>query len=127
MRPFGDLDQRIPENLLGQVGADDVDAGHDQRVEPLRADLLEALVVAIDVRARGRRTRQRVERERVDEKLRDRVALADQAQKLALGRLERGVRHHVEQADVQLADILPERGARRQHAQAVALELGEGR
>ena len=73
----------------------------------------------------GVRARQCVERKRMHEKLRDRIALADQAQELPFGGLERGIGHHVEQADMQFANILLVGMTRRQHAQALALQLFE--
>jgi hypothetical protein len=50
-----------------------------------------------------------VQGEWVHIELGDGVALADQPEELPLGGLQGGVRHHVEQADVQFADILRRR------------------
>ena len=127
MRPVGDLDQRFPENFLRQVGADHVGAGNDQRIQSLLANLLEAVVVAIDVRARLGIARQGVERKRVHEKLRDRVAFADQPEELLLGRAERRVGHHVEQPDMQLANILVRGEPGIQYAHALAAQAFETR
>ncbi len=46
------------------------------------------------------------ERERIDIELGDRIARPDEADELALGRGQCRIGHHVQQADVQLADIL---------------------
>ena len=65
----------------------------------------------------------------MDVELRDRVGLADQTEELAFGRLQRGVRHHVQEADMEFADLLVRSAVGRQHRDAVlaqALEGGQG-
>ena len=52
----------------------------------------------------------------------ERTGGIDQAEELALGRRERGIRHHIEQPDMQLADLLMDRVVRRQHGFALALQ-----
>ena len=42
----------------------------------------------------------------MDVELRDLVAVADKPHVLLLGHRESGIRHHVQQADVELADVL---------------------
>jgi hypothetical protein len=70
--------------------------------------------------------RQRIQREGVHVKLGDRIAFADEAQELPLGRLERGVRHHVQQTDVQFTNILLVRRVSVQYPQAFLFQLDEG-
>jgi hypothetical protein len=124
--PVDDLDQRLPERLFGQFRALHVGAGDDQRVQPAGLDLLEALVKALDVRTALGSARQLFQRERVHVELGDLVALADQPEELPLGGRQRGVRHHVEQADVQLADILMHGLVARQDGLALLFQAGEG-
>ena len=73
------------------------------------------------------RARQGVEGEGVDIELGDLVALSDQPEELALGRLQGGVGHHVQQPDVELADVLVERPVGVQDIVSVGLETGKGR
>ena len=80
MSPVGDLDQGFPEYLFGEIGADYVGAGNNQGIEPLLLYFLEALVVLIDMLARGRSSRQGVQRKWVHVKLGDGIAFADEAQ-----------------------------------------------
>ena len=119
--------QGCPEGLCRQLRTDHVGARDDQRVQALFADLLERLVVTRDVLTRRGATRQLRQGEGVDVKLRDRVALADQAEELSLGRPQRLVRHHVAQTDVQFADVLVHGPVGRQHLQALFAQAREGR
>ena len=57
----------------------------------------------------------------------DRIALTDQPEELAFGRRQRLVRHHVQQTDVQLADVLVQRTVRRQHIDALLSQAFESR
>ena len=66
------------------------------------------------------------ERERVHVELRDLVALAHEAEELAFGGGEGRIRHHVEQADVQFADVLAQRHVGRHHGSAFLLQAREG-
>jgi hypothetical protein len=87
-------------------GVGHVRAGDDQRVEPVALEVLEGLVVRVDVGLdRGLRA-EPGDGERVDVDLHDLVGATDQPDELLLGHVQRGVGHHVEQADVQLADVL---------------------
>ena len=125
--PAHDVDQRLPEGLLVERGIDDVGAGNDQRIEPVRGQLLELEIVLADMfRGFGVAFELR-DGKRVDVELRDRVAAADQANELPLGGGECRVRHHIEQADVQLADVLLARPVQRQYGLAALSQHFEGR
>ena len=71
--------------------------------------------------------REFVDRKWVYMELSDLVALADQTEKLALRRLQGRIRHHVEQSNVELADVLLLRSLRRQHGGAIVLQALERR
>ena len=60
-------------------------------------------------------------------KLRNRIGRTHQPIELALGRFQRGVRHHVQQADVQFADFLLGRTLGRVHDQAALTQSIKGR
>ena len=59
--------------------------------------------------------------------LRDVVRTADQPHELLLGHLESGVRHHVQEADVQGTNVLALRLLRREDGVPVATQVAEGR
>ena len=80
---------------------------------PACLEVREVRVVGLDVRARLRAAGQAGHAEGVDVDLGDAIAGADEAHVLLLGHQQRGVRHHVQQADVELADVLRAAHARR--------------
>ncbi len=57
--------------------------------------------------------------------LSDLVALADKPEELPLGRRQRRVRHHVEQADMQFADVLMERRSGVENLLPLLAQTGE--
>ena len=61
----------------------------------------------------------------MDVDLRDAVAASDEAQELALGRFQCGVRHQVQQPDVQLPDILAGGALHTQDLDPLLLQAGE--
>ncbi len=124
--PVNHLDERLPEGLRTEFGPGDIRSGDDEGVQPGRAQLIEALVVALHMGAALGRARDAVERERVDIELRDLIALTHQTEELPLGGLERGIRHHVEQADVHLADVLPQGVVVGEHGRPFAAQAIEG-
>ncbi len=60
-------------------------------------------------------------------KLRDGIALTNQPKELTLSCRQRGIRHHVEQPNVQLANILMQRSIQRRDRFAIAAQAFEGR
>ena len=68
--------------------------------------MLEALVMPRDVLPGRLTARESLDRERMHVKLDDRVCGPDQSEELPLGRLQRGIRHHVQQPDMHLPDVL---------------------
>jgi hypothetical protein len=58
--------------------------------------------------------------------LRDLVALADQPEELSFGGRERRVRHHVQQSDVELADVLVQGRLAREDGLAFRAQGREG-
>ena len=104
--PGDDLAERLPEGLQVEGRVGDVGAGDDERVQARRLEVREVGVVGLDVGARLRAAGQAGDAEGVDVDLGDAVAGADEAHVLLLGHQQRGVRHHVQQADVELADVL---------------------
>ena len=114
--PVGNLDQRLPENFLRQIRADDIGTGNDQCVQSLRLDLVEALVMFIDMLACSSITRQRIQCKRMHIKLGDRVTFSYQPQELSFGGFECCIRHHVQKPDMQLTNILLTRELRTEHA-----------
>ena len=105
-RPVHDLDQGLPEGLVREVGLGDIGASDDEGIQAVLADTLEGLVISLDVGPGLGLAGQGLETEGVNVELGDLIALADEAEKLALGRRQGGVRHHVAQADVQFANVL---------------------
>ncbi len=103
-----------------------VGTGDDQRIEALFLDGVERFVVTIDVRLPLRAALEFLERKRVHVELRDGVGFADQPEELPFGGGQRRIGHHVEQADVQLADFLVERDIARQHRFAFLAQALEG-
>ena len=93
--PVDYFDQGLPERLVGKIGVRDVRASDDQRVESRATQGVKRLVKLRDMRTRRVAARQRRQGKRVHIKLRDRIRLADQPQKLSLGSFQRCVRHHV--------------------------------
>ena len=71
--------------------------------------------------------RQGLQAEGMDVELGDLIALADQAEELALGGGQGRVRHHVEQADMQLADVLMQGPAGVEDVLPLVAQAGEGR
>ena len=98
--------ERFPEGLRGQLGSDHIGTGDDQRIQSLLLDFLHRLVVLIDVGLRRGAAFQFRQGKRVHVELRYRVALADQSEKLPLCSRQRRVGHHVQQTDMQFANIL---------------------
>ena len=125
--PGDDVDQRLPERLVLERRVRDVGARNDERIQALFPHVLETAVVALDVVGRLRAAIELRQGERVDEELGNPVAAADQPDELPLGGLQRRVGHHVEKADVQLADVLVHRAVERQHLVPLFLEVREGR
>ena len=114
-RPLHDLDEGFPERLVFHFWLRRIRAGDDESVQAGGAHVVERFVVAIEILARLRAARARIDGERMHVDLRDPVAGSDEAHELPLGRLERRVRHHVEQPDVQLPDVLMPRALERQY------------
>jgi hypothetical protein len=126
-RPVHDLDEGLPEGLVRQVGLGDIGAGDDEGIQAVLADALEGLVITLDVGPGLGLAWQGLETEGVNVELGDLIALADEAEKLAFGRRQGGVRHHVAQADVQLADVLLVGAGRVQDVLALGAQALEGR
>ena len=126
--PLDYLLELLPRGFVGEVGARRVETGYYQGVKTLGADGSEILVILIDVSARLGIALDGSDAERVDVELHDLIAPADEAQKLALGGLQRGIGHHVQEADVQGADVLIARARRLYDELALvfeALKAGE--
>ncbi len=121
--PPYDIDQRLPEWLIDEMWFDDVCARDDQRVEAFLSEILETEIVLRNMRPGRLAAIQPGQRERVDEELRNRVAAADKMDELPLGCLQRRIRHHVQEADVQLADVLVLRTVERQDDMAVVFSM----
>ena len=98
--PVDHVDQGLPEGLVAQLRSGDIGAGDDQGIESLGLDLIQGFVILIDMRLSLLAAWQIGDGERVQIKLRDLIAFTDQAKELALGGLQRGIGHHVQQADV---------------------------
>ncbi len=125
-RPVHDVGQRLPEGFQRQIRLGHVGAGDDQCVEAFLLQVLEVLVVLLDVIASLRPALELRQGERMDIELRDLVALADQAEELALGGRECRVGHHVQEPDVQRADLLLLREVAGQYGLALAPQAGKG-
>ncbi len=125
--PLYDLDERLPERLLFERRVCDVCARDDQRIEARIAQGLEVAVVPVDVTDRLLATFEGRKGKRINEELGNAVAAADQADELALGRPQRRIRHHVQEADVQFADVLVYRAIERQHFVTLVAKVTEGR
>ena len=126
-RPVHDLDEGLPEGLVRQVGLGDIGAGDDEGIQAVLADALEGLVITLDIGPGLGPAWQGLETEGVHVKLGDLIALADEAEKLAFGRRQGGVRHHVAQANVQFADVLLVGAGRVQDILALGAQALEGR
>ena len=85
------------------MGVSDIGAADNQRVQAFLADLLERFIVSVDMRLSFRASLHAVNRERMDMKLGDLVAGADQTEKLPFRGFQGGVGHNVQQADMQFA------------------------
>ena len=125
--PADDLRQRLVERLEVEARVRDVGAGDDERVETVGIDRRQVFVMRIDVGLRRLAARQPGHGEAVHVELRDVVRTADQPHELLLGHLEGGVRHHVQEADVQGSNVLALRLLRREHGVPVATQVAEGR
>jgi hypothetical protein len=125
--PLNDLDERFPESFLLERRVCDVCAGDDQRIESRVSQGVKVAVVPLNVAERIGAAFQFRQGKRVDEKLRNAVTAADEAYELALGGPQRRIRHHVQEADVQLANILVDRTIDRQHLVALIAQVTEGR
>ena len=110
------------ENEAGRVGA-----GDDQRVEPLLFELRERSVMCRDVVGGRALADLPLRPEQVDMELSDSIGSAEQAQELAFGRLQGRIGHHIEHADVQLANILVHGAVQRQDLVPARPQPGKGR
>ncbi len=99
-RPLENLYHRCPEGLIGNIVTNGIGAGDDQGVEPVLPQTTKIFVVRLDITLRLGAARVGIHGKGVHVDLSDPIARADQPQELALGCFERGVRHHVQQADV---------------------------
>ncbi len=106
MGPVDDVDQGLPERFLGQIALGHICPGDDQGVQAVLLDLLKALVEFRDVLGGLGAAFELLEGERMHVELGDLVALPHEAKELALGGRQGGVRHHVEQSDVEFANVL---------------------
>ena len=118
----------MPEVFLIQAWVGHVGAGDDQGVQPFFLDAFEGRVVLVDISLRVGAALQARHGKDMHIKLGDLVAVANQAHELAFSDLQRGIRHHIQQANVQLTNILRRRSRKRQHflaPLAQALETGQ--
>ena len=106
MGPFSNFHQRLPELFLVQCRIDDIRAGDDHRVQALLLQFPEITIVLADVCPRFGSAIKLLQRKGIDVKLCDSIAAADQAYELIFRRSQRGIRHHVEKTNVQLANVL---------------------
>ncbi len=125
--PVDDLDQGLPEGLVRQIGMAHVGTGDDERVQPFRPDAIEIPVITVDVRLGRGGPLQLPEGEGIDIELGDLIALVDEAQELPLRGGQDRIRHHVQEPDVQLADILLQRLVRFQDRLALSAQMLERR
>ena len=104
--PVNHLDQRVPEFLPVQGRVDYIGPGDDQRIQSVGLYLLKTLVIPVHVLPAFPAALQFLQGERVQVKPRYLVAFTDQPEELSLRGLQGLVRHHVQQADMQLAHFL---------------------
>ena len=123
--PLHDLEHARPEALASEIGIGGIGSGDDERVQPLLLEGFEVPVVGGHVRASPRTAFLASHAEGVNIYLGDAVAAADEAQELALGRLQGRIRHHVQQPDVQLADVLAGRPFRAEDIEPLRLQACE--
>ncbi len=83
-----------------------IGAGNNQCIQALLLDFCEILIVVGNMLRRFFTTWQGVKSKGVDMELGNQVAACDKAVELALCCRQCGVRHHVQQPDMQFADIL---------------------
>ena len=105
-RPVDDLPQRRPEGLQLERWLGDVGARNDERIQTGLAQVVESGVIGINVSGGLGAARQAGNGKGVNVELHDLVAVADEAHVLLLGYRKGGIRHHVQQPDVELADVL---------------------
>ena len=87
----------------------------------------DVLVVTGDIGLGGFAAGQPGDGEAVDVEVRRLAGAADQAHELLFGHLECGIRHHVEQPDVQGADVLAAGVVQREDGLPLAPQLAECR
>src|SRR5512139_1843063 len=103
-----------------------IGAGDDERIESLLLHLLEAFVILVHMLLSLGAALQLLEGEGMHVELRDLVALAYEAEELPLGRLQRRIGHHVEQSDMEFANILTSVVITRKHALPCLHHAGKG-
>ncbi len=105
-RPVEDLRQRQPEGFLLEVRVSHIGPADNQAIQPVVAYFRKRLVIPVDVSLGRFAAREPFDGEGMHVKLHDRVGGADQPIKLPFGGFQGRIRHHVQQPDVHLADIL---------------------
>lgn len=106
--PGDDLLEGVPERFLFEGGVGDVGAGDDEGVDTDFLEVVEGGVMLVDVGLGVWGAAEAGEGEGVDIELGDLVTVADKAHKLLFGDTEGGIGHHIEEADMEFADILVE-------------------
>ena len=98
-RPVDDVGEILPERLLGQRRGVRLGAGHDQSIDLQPAEIGDIGVLPFDPPLRGLRSAHRRQREAVEVDASVAGGRSQQTHELALGRLQRGIRHVVDEPD----------------------------
>ena len=96
MGPVSHFNQRLPEGLIGEFCTNHIGTGNNQRIQPLRLDLLKAFIVLINVRPGFLTSGKLTQGKRMHIKLRNGIALTNQSEKLSFGCGQRRIRHHIQ-------------------------------
>ena len=99
LRPVDDVGEVLPERFLGKRRGDRLGAGDDQPIDLQAAEIGDIGVLSVDPPFRRLRSMHRRQREAVEIDANVPGGLPEQAHELALGRLQRRIRHVVDEPD----------------------------
>ena len=117
----------LPSRFCGEVGTSGIEAGYYQSVEALSSNIGKILIMLVDVSASLSFALNSSNAKWVDVELHHLIAMPDEAHKLALSGLQRGIGHHIQEADMQSADILRACALRLYYELALILQAFEAR
>jgi hypothetical protein len=110
LSPVDNLRQHLPVRFVGQLRSPRFTPSHDQAIETPIPQIVYTRIHVGDVTLDGagpRNSRQRVQPHSDHDSV---GSLGKQAQKLTLGRLQRSIRHVIDQADIEAAGFREKTG-----------------